>query len=739
MKSLFITTLSILLATTSLQGQGLPVANVGDVAPNFTRPLFEPNIGTTTNMVNLYDYEGEIIILEWFGWWCPFCPPAAEAVETQVLSRVGSRNANGVPLRHINLHVELPDTQQITTFMNNFRLTTVLMDQDRAAFRNFDVAATQPLFVIINGVRNAEGLQQWEVLYKHNGYGGFSFPAAEMRAAINSVNPSSDTPQEPELVVPTEAPALNSVSPFQNLPLNNNLKNTGDQSLGWIADNNFPNVYSFRLADHHAALQAQNPDTPLSNPGWIYVYPEFTSVNDGVLAYIYATTEWVWFPTDEAGYYISLKNPATGQLARIPLAAPTAIPTGDELTTFLTGLTAPAVPPTLGTGNPFLALPAVEGRKDLSPQGYMQLGSIDDSAFPIIHSQALADTQTGSSPGYAYVLSALSNLTNGLFLYLYDTSEWVNVPANQAYWYFSLSQSTMGNSGWFRNTDPVPAQPTQAQIDQLAQTPIPPIVPNIQAGNPFFSVPLEDQIKNSATAGDYGLGWISDAFPYIYSFELASQQTQTELVGGIEQTTPLPNAGWLHIDAAASILEGGILATLLATGEKIWIPNNRRGQHLNLTDPTQGLAGWSSFNVTGEKPDAATIIAFQATPVPNTPPAVNTENPFLAIPQQGTLRNTAETVIGNLGLGYIDDSRYPYVFSFSKSVSQVNSETNEPLPNAGWLYIIEALSGSEGIFANLSATDEWIWIPANFQGRYFNLSNPQMGVNGWNELPQPTE
>ena len=58
----------------------------GDIVENFTlinRATGEP--------VSLYDFEGKVIFLEWFAYWCPFCQAAAAEIGPNLIEYYESR------------------------------------------------------------------------------------------------------------------------------------------------------------------------------------------------------------------------------------------------------------------------------------------------------------------------------------------------------------------------------------------------------------------------------------------------------------------------------------------------------------------------------------------------------------------------------------------------------------------------------------------------------------------------
>ncbi|MBK1879444.1 immunoglobulin domain-containing protein [Pelagicoccus mobilis] len=207
--------LCILSTSTSLWGQRY---QVGDIVENFTltnRATNEP--------VSLSDFEGKVVFLEWFAYWCPFCQAAAKQVKQGIVDHYGGGgNPNGVPVLHVALNLE-PDNPGFTDqFITEHSLQLVLQDTDASLASKFHVGG-QPIFAIINGVENSTSHEQWELIYSRLGYGADNQPITEFRQAINSV----------EAGISVEAPSITQHPTSQNLATGSELtlsvQATGDE------------------------------------------------------------------------------------------------------------------------------------------------------------------------------------------------------------------------------------------------------------------------------------------------------------------------------------------------------------------------------------------------------------------------------------------------------------------------------------------------------------------------------
>lgn len=159
------------------------VYKVGDVVTNFT--LINRVDGKP---LQLKDFEGKIVLLDWFAWWCPYCQAAAPQLLTGVDEWYAARKGNlaGIPVVHVGVNLQPGQEPQTQNFVNRAQFPIVLQDFNRAVANRF-ASGGQPIFAIINGVTNSPNHKAWELLYSRLGYGETTFPVASFRAAIDGV------------------------------------------------------------------------------------------------------------------------------------------------------------------------------------------------------------------------------------------------------------------------------------------------------------------------------------------------------------------------------------------------------------------------------------------------------------------------------------------------------------------------------------------------------------------------
>ena len=180
---------------------------VGSVVENFS--LVDRATGKP---VQLTDFAGKIVVLDWFAWWCPFCQAAAPQLLTGVDEWYAARGGNpaGIPVVHVGINLQSGQEVQTQNFVTRAKLDLVLQDFNRA-LANRVATDGQPIFAIINGVTNSPTHKPWQLLYSRRGYGQTSFPVVDFRAAIDAVKAPVVVPRTPPSI--TGSPTSQTVNP----------------------------------------------------------------------------------------------------------------------------------------------------------------------------------------------------------------------------------------------------------------------------------------------------------------------------------------------------------------------------------------------------------------------------------------------------------------------------------------------------------------------------------------------
>ena len=175
----------LLLGQTLVQAQ---VAKVGDTAEDF-----EITNRETGEPLRLSDYEGHVVVLDFFAWWCGPCRTSSPDVEKKVYQYFKERDGNkyGVPVTVMAVNIESGNPDRTDQFIEDAGLELAGDDLNRVAWNQFNEESSIPMFVILNGVAGNSDYEQWEVLYKDVGYAG----AAAFRRIINKVKPGFPAPE----------------------------------------------------------------------------------------------------------------------------------------------------------------------------------------------------------------------------------------------------------------------------------------------------------------------------------------------------------------------------------------------------------------------------------------------------------------------------------------------------------------------------------------------------------------
>ena len=182
---------SLVLGSCLFLGQSLgqaQIVKVGQVADDF-----EITNRETGEPLRLSDYEGHVVVLDFFAWWCGPCRTSSPDVEKNVYLYFKERDGNkyGVPVTVMAVNIESDNPDRTDQFVEDAGLELVGDDLEEVAWDQFNEEGSIPMFVILNGVDGNSDYEHWEVLYKGVGYAG----ADTFRRIINKVKPGFPPPE----------------------------------------------------------------------------------------------------------------------------------------------------------------------------------------------------------------------------------------------------------------------------------------------------------------------------------------------------------------------------------------------------------------------------------------------------------------------------------------------------------------------------------------------------------------
>jgi thiol-disulfide isomerase/thioredoxin len=162
---------------------------VGKISSGFTLPHHY-----TGQPVRLSDFAGQIVVLDYFAYWCSACEESSPIIEREIQAYyAASGNPSRIPVTVLAVNEDPTNPENTEKFIKNAGLQLVADDYALESYFQFITpdAFSATLYVIINGVAGSPSHKQWEVIYRQNSFEGH----APMREAIDRVQaPFVDPP-----------------------------------------------------------------------------------------------------------------------------------------------------------------------------------------------------------------------------------------------------------------------------------------------------------------------------------------------------------------------------------------------------------------------------------------------------------------------------------------------------------------------------------------------------------------
>lgn len=169
-----------IVAMTAGSAASAQIVNTGGTERNFT--AYNHATGAP---VQLTDFAGKVVVLDYFAYWCGWCAldcPQTETDIQQYYAALGG-NPSGIPVQVVSISIDQTDPAATTSFISNAGIALALDDTLGEAYAENNYTDQIPTYVVINGVADATGMTQWQVVYTSVGYPG----AVALRQAIDSV------------------------------------------------------------------------------------------------------------------------------------------------------------------------------------------------------------------------------------------------------------------------------------------------------------------------------------------------------------------------------------------------------------------------------------------------------------------------------------------------------------------------------------------------------------------------
>lgn len=179
----------------------LVASQVLNAATNQSAPDFSLSRWNSQELARLDEYRGQVIVLDFFAYWCAPCRRASTELEEGIQQYYATKrgNAHGIPVRVLSLNIEKAFPNRTAAFIKKTGIREVLNDPDATVLARYGGIGI-PYLVILDGTQSTTARPSFKIVYKNAGFEG----TAKLRQIIDSIGTDADSVQprasEPDLL-----------------------------------------------------------------------------------------------------------------------------------------------------------------------------------------------------------------------------------------------------------------------------------------------------------------------------------------------------------------------------------------------------------------------------------------------------------------------------------------------------------------------------------------------------------